>query len=167
MYLVTEICDREFIQAVPAATREEASKTANGLLKDHCSTIGEPERYDAYASADPPTPWPPEMALDNEENGEAGAWCNLQDMRFDAHIGYVPDLSACSMLDILLKRLCKFTMDREGSGCGDGACEDCPVTKALEMLEPMRGDAEARREELLAAARAMETGKEAGNDDRI
>lgn len=167
MYLVTEICDREFIQAVPAATREEASKTANGLLKDHCGTIGEPERYDAYASADPPTPWPPEMALDSEENGEAGAWCNLQDMHFDAHVAYVSDLAACDMLDVLLKQLCKFTMGQNGSGCGDGACDDCPVTRALEMLGTMREAAEERQAELLEAARAKESGKEAGADDRI
>ena len=52
MYLVTEICDREFIQTIPAATRGEASNIANDLLKAHCAAIGEPELYAAYASKD-------------------------------------------------------------------------------------------------------------------
>lgn len=137
MYLVTEIHDRELIQVIPAATRGEASKTANGLLEEHCRTIGETERYEAYASGRLPETWPPDMALASPEDAEMGSWCNLKGMRFDAHVGYVPDGIAREMLSMLLKRLCKSAMDAPDSNCGDGTCEDCPVTGALALAEAM------------------------------
>lgn len=154
MYLVTEIYDREFVQTIPAATRGEASRIANGLLKKHCEIIGEPELYEAYASKNPPDTWPPEMSLDSAENAERGAWCNADGTHFDAHIAYIHDLSACAMLDVLLAQLCKFVKERENSACGGGACRDCPVTRSRKMLDAMRGAAKARQAELLEAARS-------------
>ena len=153
MYLVTEICDREFIQTIPAATRGEASNFAIAWLEAHCAAIGEPELYAAYASKNPPAAWPPKMSLDSAENAEMGAWCNLNSMHFDAHIAYVPDLSACAMLDVLLAQLCRFAKEQENSACGNKACGDCPVTRSKKMLDAMRGAAEARQAKLLEAAR--------------
>lgn len=148
MYLVAEIRDREFVQTIPATTRGEASRIANGLLEKHCETIGEPELYEAYASRNPPDTWPLKMSLDSPENAEMSAWCNLNDIHFDAHIAYIPDLSACAMLDVLLTQLCKFAKERENSACGGGACQDCPVTCSKKMLDAMRSAAEARQKEI-------------------
>lgn len=58
----------------------------------------------------------------------------MSNLNYDAHIMGVDPVMACDMLDILLKELCKFKMDEPGSDCGDGACEDCPVSRVLEIV---------------------------------
>lgn len=135
MYLVIEICDREASQCLPAKDRGEASRIANELLKAHCETVGKPELYDAYAAGKQPDKWPPAVQLAAPEDGEMGAWANLEGMRWDAHVMYVPDDTAAAMLDMLLKVLCKAETLRPDGRCGDGACDDCPVTDCLEMLQ--------------------------------
>lgn len=148
MYLVIEICDREAAQCLPAKDRGEASRIANELLKKHCATVGKPEVYDVYADGKAPSEWPPALQLAAPEDGEMCAWANLNGLHWDAHVMYVPDNTAASMLDMLLKQLCKAEMLRPDGRCGDGACDDCPVTGALEMLQAAlgHGDADARDE---------------------
>lgn len=34
-----------------------------------------------------------------------------------------------------LRYLCRRTMQGSDSGCGDGACDECPISKTLELLE--------------------------------
>lgn len=143
MYLVIEICDREAAQCLPAKDRGEASRIANELLKKHCETVGKPEVYDVYADGKAPSEWPPALQLAAPEDGEMGAWANLNGLHWDAHVMYVPDDTAASMLDMLLKQLCKAETDRPDSRCGDGACDDCPVTGALEMLQAALGHGDA------------------------
>lgn len=139
MYLIIEACDREIAQVVPVNTRGDATEKANGLLKEHCRILDKSEIYDAYASGNPPSDWPPQIHLDSPEDSEAGAWANLNSMHWDAHIVYVPEDAAAAMLDMLLKVLCKAEGMRPDTRCGDGACDDCPITNCLEMLERARG----------------------------
>lgn len=103
-------------------------------MKEHCETIGKPEVYDAYAGPKAPDKRPPQLHLDTPEDNEMGAWANLEGMHWDAHVMYVPDDTAAAMLDMLLKVLCLAEMGQPDNRCGDGACEDCPVTGCLEML---------------------------------
>lgn len=133
MYLVIEIYDRDFVQALPARDRNEASGIANRLLEDHCNTIGEPEAYKTYSGPKPPDDWPPQLHLDDPSDGESGAWANLKDMKWDAHVASIPDDIQTSMLDVLLKALCKKTMDAPDSDCGDGSCEDCAISTVLSI----------------------------------
>ena len=67
------------------------------------------------------------MHLDDPADAEAGAWCNLNQLDFDARIMYLPDVTAMNMLCTLLKQLCKSRMDKS---CRDG-CDDCPITAVL------------------------------------
>lgn len=139
MYLVIEVCDREAALCRPAETRGEASRIANELLEEHCRTADRSDVYDAYTGPRPPKDWPPKLHLDAPEDGEMGAWANLNGLHWDAHIMYVPDDTAAAMLGMLLKVLCKAETLRPDGRCGDGACDGCPVTDALAMLERALG----------------------------
>lgn len=134
MYLVIETCDRMASDLRPAKDIRDAADKANELLKAHCATLDKPEMYDAYAGPAKPDVWPPEMQLADPGDAEMSAWCNMSNLNYDAHIMGVDPVTACDMLDILLKELCKFKMDKPGSDCGDGACEDCPVSRVLEIV---------------------------------
>lgn len=129
MYLVIESCDREISDVKPAKDEAESIKIANGMLESHLETIGydknEPDGEDVQR-CDP-------------ENGEQGAWCNLKDMKFDAHRFALGSAEAGTALDILLKELCKDVMHRPGSSCGDGGCDECPITGALEFIPDTSG----------------------------
>ncbi len=124
MYLVIECCDREISDVKPAKDQAEAVKLANGLLEDHLEIIGydkdEPDG-ESLQRADP-------------AGGEQGAWCNLKDMKYDAFCVALGSDGADAALDILLKELCKKTMEKPGSPCGDGECEECPVTGSLQLI---------------------------------
>lgn len=162
MYLVIEICDREAVICRPAKDRGEASRIANELLKEHCETVGKPEVYDVYAGGKAPDEWPPALQLAAPEDGEMGAWSNLNGLHWDAHVMYVPDDTAAAMLDMLLKQLCKAETDHPGSCCGDGACDDCPVTGALEMLQTTLGHEDAGEDN---GTEEDEDGKTEGDSD--
>ena len=124
MYLIIEVCNREVASIHAAKDLPSAAAKSNELLDEHLETIGMDKdgsyEWNKMQRADP-------------EGGEQSAWCNLKDMHWDAHVAYAGESAEKSMLDALLKELCKKAMDAPGSGCGDGSCEDCAVNTVLGM----------------------------------
>lgn len=155
MYLVIETCDRQTSDIKPAKDLRSAAETANKLLKAHCANLNKDDVYEAYSGPVKPSKWPPDIQLADPGDAEMSAWSNLSNLDYDANVLGVDPVTACDMLDILLKELCKAEMDKPDSGCSDGACEDCPITRALEM-------AEAKRAALAPADQA--DGQEGGYD---
>lgn len=157
MYLVIETCDRQASDLKAAKTIQDAASAANGLLKAHCDIIGRPEKYEAYAGIVKPDVWPPEMQLADPDDAEMSAWCNLSNLDYDAHIMNVDPITACEILDVLLKELCKSEMEKPDSGCGDGDCGNCPITRVLEMI--------TERRTMLEKAESQEGGADAEDQD--
>lgn len=143
MYLVIETCNRQASDLKATKNIQDAATAANALLKAHCETIDKPEKYEAYSGIVKPDVWPPELQLASPGDAEMSAWSNLSNLDYDAHVMAVDPLTACGMLDILLKELCKAEMDKPDSSCGDGSCEDCPITRVLEMAAGRRSALEA------------------------
>lgn len=160
MYLVLELCDRQVSQVLHAETRGDASELANQLLREHCKLLDQEDLYEKYASGSPPDIWPPEMHLDDPADAEAGAWCNLNQLDFDAHIMYLPDVTAMNMLYTLLKQLCKSRMDKS---CRDG-CDDCPITAVLATAKLAAEQAQADLDEKIKSAQADHEKTEAHNE---
>lgn len=129
MYLVIECCDREISDVKTARDAAESVRLANGMLEDHLQVIG-------YGKDEPDGE---DLQRCGPGDGESCAWCNLKNMKFDAFRVALGSDGARTALDILLKELCRAEMSAPGSGCGDGSCEDCPITKTLEMLSGAAG----------------------------
>lgn len=138
MYLVIETCDRAVSDIRFAKDLKEAEDVANNLLEAHCANIGREDLYTVEGGAADSEEYPPEVQPADRNSAEWGAWCNAADMDYDAHITSIDDDAAATLLDILLKNLCKKAMFANGSACGDGACDDCPVAKAMEMAKAIQ-----------------------------
>lgn len=133
MYFVVEVCDRELAAMHPAEDLAAAVAVANGLLEEHCATIGVPELYSVAKGLERQEGWPPDASPADVQDGNLDAWCNAKGFKWDAHITSMDQGKLSMTRDILLKELCKSVMDADGSRCGDGGCDECPVNAVLEM----------------------------------
>ncbi len=140
MYLITEISDREHASAHAEADRAGAVAKANELLKAHCALGGNTGKFEKEASGRRPDAWPQDMSLagDGDSQDPSGAWCNLKSgctQHWDAHVTAVGPALRKSMLDILLKELCRDAMHAASSSCGDGSCDECCISQCLELMQ--------------------------------
>lgn len=137
MYLIIEIHEREFAGAYVAKDQASAFEKANSLLSAYCEQKDMPE---LYIKAEDPCTAPAfstviSLAGDGGTGDNAGAWANIKDEHWDAHVVSLDKDLKGTVLDMLLKDLCHGTMSAPDSGCGDGACDECPINHVLEMLQ--------------------------------
>lgn len=77
-FVVVEISEREIVSVKPCDTEKDAIDTANRLLAKHCERIGcQAEFAEDDGKGDE---W------DRSTRERPYAWCNLQDIFWDAHI---------------------------------------------------------------------------------